>query len=51
MKYLITYVKDCVRFAKRYPLNGGKFFVWIRNVLYVNAQPKYFIGRVITALL
>lgn len=49
--YLITYIKDCIHFAKRYPLNGGKPLLWFRNVLYVNAQPKYFFGRVITSIL
>ena len=49
--YFINYVKDCIWYAKRYPLNGGKFRIWIRNVLYVNAQPKYLLGRVISSII
>lgn len=49
--YLFRYIKDCVWFAKRYPLNNGKPLVWFRNVLYVNAQPKYLLGRIISAIL
>ena len=47
----IRYIKDCIWFAKRYPLRDGKFFIWLRNVLYVNAQPRYWHGRIISRIL
>lgn len=48
---VIRYIGDCIKYAKRYPLKDGDFKIWIRNVLYVNAQPKYIHGRIITRLL
>ncbi len=48
----INYVNDCIHFAKRFPLNDkSHFFVWFRNVLYCNAQPYYWHGKIITKLL
>lgn len=48
----INYIKDCIEFAKRFPLrNGDNKRIWFRNVLYVNAQPKYWHGWIISKLL
>jgi len=47
----LRYIKDCLDFAKEYPLNNGKRLLWIRNILYLNAQPKYWHGWLITKLL
>lgn len=47
----IRYVKDCVHYAKRFPLISGSRRLWLRNVLYCNAQPKYWHGRLISKLL
>lgn len=47
----VNYVKDCIRFAKKFPFTGGNRRTWIRNVLYCNAQPKYLHGRIITKVL
>lgn len=47
----IRYVKDCVHYAKRFPLINGSRRLWVRNVLYCNAQPKYWHGRLISKLL
>lgn len=47
----IRYIKDCIHYAKRFPCNGGKRMTWLRNVLYVNAQPKYWHGWLITKVL
>lgn len=49
----LRYIKDCLDFAKEYPLNkiGGKRLLWIRNILYINAQPKHWHGWLITKLL
>ena len=48
----INYIKDCIRFAKWYPLRkGDNPKIWLRNVLYCNAQPRYWHGRLISKLL
>lgn len=48
----INYIKDCIRFAKWYPFRkGNNLKIWIRNVLYCNAQPRYWHGRLISKLL
>ena len=53
--YLFEYIKDCKNFMKMYPfrnLDGkGNKRIYYRNVLYINAQPKYFLGRVISKIL
>lgn len=53
--YLFEYIKDCKEFMKRYPFNkndkNSKRKIYLRNVLYVNAQPKYLLGRVISNIL
>lgn len=48
----INYIKDCVHFAKRFPLKkGDNRRIWLRNVLYCNAQPCYWHGKLITKIL
>ena len=47
----IRYIKDCIHFMKRFPLNGGNRKIYARNVLYCNAQPKYWHGRLIGRIL
>ena len=47
---IVRYIKDCVHFAKRFPCKDGYKGTWIRNVLYCNAQPKYWHGRLISRL-
>lgn len=52
--YLFEYIKDCKRFMKMYPFNKDSKEnkrIYYRNVLYVNAQPKYLLGRIITKIL
>ena len=50
--YLLHYVKDCKWFAEQFPYDGkGSKLLWVRNVLYCNAQPKYFSGRLIGAVI
>lgn len=50
---IIRYIIDCRQFAKAFPFKKGKGkrMIWLRNVLYLNAQPKYLHGRIITWLL
>ena len=51
-KRMIGYIKDCLEYAKRFPFKkGDKLLIWLRNVLYVNAQPRYWYGRLITKIL
>lgn len=48
----IKYIKDCIHFAKRYPFkHKGVKKVWLRNILYINAQPRYWHGRLISRIL
>ena len=47
----IRYIKDCIHFARIYPFENGSKRLWLRNVLYINAQPKYWHGRLIDKLL
>ena len=48
----INYIKDCIHFAKRFPMGpNGNRKTWLRNVLYCNAQPRYWHGALITKLL
>ena len=47
----IRYIQDCINFAKRFPLGDGNKRIWLRNVLYCNAQPRYWHGRLIMKLL
>ena len=53
--YLFRYIKDCIDYIKRYPFDKtnkkNKRKIYYRNVLYVNAQPRYFLGRVISNIL
>ena len=43
----IKYIKDCIHFAKKYPFtHKGIKRIWLRNILYINAQPKYWISRI-----
>lgn len=51
---IIKYIKDCLCFMKRFPYkkeNGTSFSLYIRNVLYINAQPKYLYGKLVTKFL
>lgn len=48
---IINYIKDCKQYAKAFPFRGGSRWTWIRNVLYCNAQPKYWHGRIITKII
>lgn len=48
---MIQYIKDCIHYAKRFPFTRGSCRKWLRNVLYVNAEPKYWYGRLITKIL
>ena len=46
--YLVTYIKDCKRYMRDYPLTQkGNKRVYYRNVLYINSQPRYLLGRFI----
>lgn len=48
----IKYIKDCIHFAKIYPfMHKGIKRIWLRNILYINAQPKYWHGRLISKIL
>lgn len=47
----IRYLQDCINFARRYPFQKGSRRIWLRNVLYCNAQPKYWHGKIITKIL
>ena len=48
----IRYIKDCIHYAKSFPFRPGfNRRIWLRNVLYVNAQLKYWHGRMITRLI
>ena len=47
----IRYIRDCIHFAKKYPFEDGSKRIWLRNVLYINSQPKYLYGRIIDKLL
>lgn len=48
----IKFIKDCVHFAKRYPFtHKGIKRIWLRNILYINAQSKYWHGRLISKIL
>lgn len=48
----IKYIKDCIHFAKKYPFtHKGIKRIWLRNMLYINAQPKYWHGRLISRIL
>ena len=53
--YLFEYIKDCKRFMRDYPFDNkdgkGNKRIYYRNVLYINAQPKYLLGRIITKIL
>lgn len=46
----IGYIRDCIWFAKKFPRKDGSFWLHLRNVLYCNAQPKYWHGKIITKL-
>ena len=52
--YLIEYITDCKNYVKLFPYeekpHSSKRIYW-RNVLYINAQPKYFLGRVISKII
>lgn len=48
----IKYIKDCIHFAKRYTFtHKGIKKVWLRNILYINAQSRYWHGRLISRIL
>lgn len=50
--YLTRYIKDCKWFAEQFPNEGeGSTLIWVRNVLYCSAKPKYFLGRLILWLI
>ena len=50
--YLSRYIKDCKDYMKKYPLeNGNNKRIYYRNVLYINSQPKYLLGRLIDKLI
>ena len=55
MFYLVEYIKDCKRYMKLFPYHNedgkGNKRIYVRNVLYCNAQPKYLLGRIITKAL
>ena len=65
--YLFRYIKDVTDYMKTYPFKEysyhkshtcnihiilkGRRLMYLRNALYVCAQPKYLLGRIITKLL
>lgn len=50
--YLVRYVKDCRRFMRDYPINDKtNKKIYYRNVLYINSQPKYALGRFIDTVI
>lgn len=50
--YLVRYVKDCRRFMRDYPPDEKtNKKIYYRNVLYINSQPKYALGRFIDRII
>ncbi len=50
--YLVTYIKDCKRYMRDYPLTkDGNKRIYYRNVLYINSQPRYLFGRLIDKII
>ena len=51
VKAFFNFIKDCIRYSKVCPFTTGSRVLYIRNLIYLNSQPKYFYGRCIDFIL